>query len=49
MIRVRREIDRLSMDEGEKLRRVESLQYQMEEIQRAKLDLDISLFSRKKD
>ena len=35
--RVRREIKRLSMDEGEKLRRVEALQFQIQEIERAEL------------
>jgi DNA repair protein RecN (Recombination protein N) len=35
--RLRREIDRLHMDEGEKLRRMESLRFQIEEISRAKL------------
>ena len=34
---VRREIRRLSMDEGEKLRRVEALQFQIQEIERADL------------
>lgn len=34
---VRREISRLSMDEGEKLRRVEALQFQIGEIERAEL------------
>jgi len=34
---VRREIRRLSMDEGEKLRRVEALRFQIEEISRAQL------------
>ncbi len=34
---VRREIRRLSMDEGEKLRRVEALRFQIEEISRAEL------------
>ena len=34
---LKREIDRLSMDEGEKLRRMESLKYQIEEIERANL------------
>lgn len=34
---VRREIERLSMDEGEKLRRVEMLQHQISEIERADL------------
>ena len=35
--KLRREIDRLSMDEGEKLRRMESLKYQIDEISRAEL------------
>ena len=34
---IRREIKRLTMDEGEKLRRVEALQYQIQEIERAEL------------
>ena len=34
---LRRELNRLSMDEGEKLRRMETLKYQIEEISRAKL------------
>ena len=34
---VRKEINRLSMDEGEKLRRVETLQFQIQEIERAQL------------
>jgi len=37
VISLRREIDKLSMDEGEKLRRMESLRFQIEEISRAKL------------
>ena len=37
VLEVRREIQRLSMDEGEKLRRVEALQFQIEEIKRAEL------------
>ena len=37
VMEVRREIQRLSMDEGEKLRRVEALRYQIEEIERAEL------------
>ena len=47
---VRREIKRLSMDEGEKLRRVESLQFQIQEIERADLELgeDEELESRRK-
>jgi len=36
--RLRREIDRLSMDEGEKLRRMESLRYQIDDISRAELE-----------
>ena len=36
---LRREIGRLSMDEGEKLRRSESLRYQIEEISRANLEV----------
>lgn len=36
--RLRREIDHLSMDEGEKLRRMESLRFQIEEISRAELE-----------
>ena len=34
---LRREIDRMTMDEGEKLRRMETLKYQVEEIERADL------------
>ena len=37
--RLRREIDRRSLDEGEKLRRMESLRFQIEEISRAKLEV----------
>ncbi len=37
MQELRRELNRLSMDEGEKLRRMETLKYQIEEISRAKL------------
>ncbi len=36
---VRRDIQRLSIDEGEKLRRVEALQFQIEEIRRAQLTI----------
>ena len=36
--KLRREIDRLHMDEGEKLRRMEALKYQIEEIERAELE-----------
>ena len=35
--RLRREIDRMSMDEGEKLRRMETLQFQIAEIEKAAL------------
>ena len=34
-----RELDRLSMDEGEKLRHMETLKYQIEEISRAELEI----------
>lgn len=37
VLSLRREIDRLSMDESEKLRRMEALKYQIEEISRADL------------
>ena len=48
--KLRREIDRLSMDEGEKLRRMESLRYQIDEISRAKLEVgeDDALEARRK-
>ena len=35
--KLRREIERMSMDEGEKLRRMETLKYQIEEIEKANL------------
>ena len=35
---LRREIDRMTMDEGEKLRRMETLRYQIEEITKANLE-----------
>ena len=35
--KLRREINRMSMDEGEKLRRMETLKYQIEEIEKANL------------
>ena len=35
--RLRREIDRMTMDEGEKLRRMETLKYQIKEIEKADL------------
>ena len=35
--RLRREIDRISMDEGEKLRRMETLKFQIKEIEKAEL------------
>ena len=36
--KLRREIDRMNMDEGEKLRRMETLKYQIEEIEKANLE-----------
>ena len=36
--KLRREIDRMTMDEGEKLRRMETLRYQIEEISKAELE-----------
>ena len=36
--KLRREIDRMSMDEGEKLRRMETLKYQIDEIEKAQLE-----------
>ena len=36
---LRREIDRISMDEGEKLRRMETLRYQITEIEKAELEV----------
>ena len=36
--KLRREIDRMSMDEGEKLRRMETLKYQIAEIEKADLE-----------
>ena len=36
--KLRREIERMSMDEGEKLRRMETLKYQIDEISRAALE-----------
>ena len=36
--KLRREIDRMRMDEGEKLRRMETLRYQIEEIEKAQLE-----------
>ena len=48
--KLRREIDRLSMDEGEKLRRMESLRFQIDEISRANLEIgeDDALEARRK-
>ena len=37
--KLRREIDRMSMDEGEKLRRMETLKYQIAEIEKANLEI----------
>ncbi len=50
VLKLRREIERLSMDEGEKLRRMETLKYQIEEISRANLKIgeDDELESRRK-
>ena len=38
VVALRREIDRMSMDESEKLRRMETLRYQIDEISRAELE-----------
>lgn len=48
--KLRREIDRISMDEGEKLRRMETLKYQIAEIEKAELQAgeDEALESRRK-
>ena len=48
--KLRREIDRMSMDEGEKLRRMETLRYQIEEISKANLEAgeDEALEARRK-
>ncbi len=40
MIQIRREIQRMSMDEGEKLRKMETLRYQIDEISKANLEPD---------
>ena len=40
MSQIRREIQRISMDEGEKLRKMETLRYQIEEISKANLEID---------
>ena len=47
---LRREIERISMDEGEKLRRMETLRYQIEEITKAELETgeDAQLEQRRK-
>ncbi len=47
---LRREIQRMSMDEGEKLRRMETLRYQIEEISKAELEVgeDAALEQRRK-
>lgn len=47
---IEQELRRLSMDEGEKLRRLETLRYQIEEIERAELELgeEETLESRRK-
>ena len=48
--KLRREIDSLTMDEGEKLRRMETLKYQIEEIEKADLEIgeDEALEDRRK-
>lgn len=48
--RLRREIDSLTMDEGEKLRRMETLKYQIDEIEKAELEVgeDDALEERRK-
>ena len=48
--KLRNEIDRMTMDEGEKLRRMETLRYQIEEISKAELEPgeDEALESRRK-
>ena len=48
--KLRREINRISMDEGEKLRRMETLRYQIQEIEKANLSAgeDEELESRRK-
>ncbi len=48
--KLRREIQRLHMDEGEKLRRMETLRYQIEEIEKAQLQIgeDDALAARRK-
>ena len=48
--KLRRQIDRMTMDEGEKLRRMETLRYQIEEISKANLEPgeDEALESRRK-
>ena len=47
---LRREIERISMDEGEKLRRMETLRYQITEIEKAELEIgeDTALEERRK-
>ena len=48
--KLRREIDRMTMDEGEKLRRMETLRYQIAEIEKAELEVgeDEALEDRRK-
>ena len=50
VFQLRREIDRMTMDEGEKLRRMETLRYQIEEISKAELEAgeDEALEARRK-
>ena len=50
VMNLRREIERISMDEGEKLRRMETLRYQIAEIEKAELEVgeDTALEERRK-
>lgn len=50
VVSLRREIERMTMDEGEKLRRMETLRYQIEEISKANLEVgeDEALEERRK-
>ena len=50
VVKLRRQIDRLHMDEGEKLRRMETLKYQIQEIEKAELEAgeDEALEARRK-
>ena len=50
VVKLRHEIDRISMDEGEKLRRMETLKYQIQEIEKANIQPgeDVTLEERRK-